>query len=87
MLGHVFQGPLGRIDERRGVAGLAEVLGNEGLVRGGGGDPEFLDVGQLHGLGLEGLVLPRLRVHGVDLRQRGFQGLGLAEPLALRAAE
>jgi hypothetical protein len=42
-------------------------------VGGGGGDAELFNVGELHRLGLEGLVLPRLRVHGVDLGQGDFQ--------------
>ena len=79
MFGHVLQGALGGVHQGGGVGGLAEVLGDERLVCGAGRDPQFLDVGQFHGLGLEGIVLPRLRVDGVDLGQGGLQRLGLAQ--------
>lgn len=87
MFGDMLQGALGGVDQCRGVVAVAEVLGDERLMRGGGRDPQFLDVGELDGLRLERFVLARLRVDGVDLGQGSFQGFGLAEAFPRGAAE
>ena len=87
VFGNVLQGAFGGVHEGGRVGFFTEVLGDERLVGGAGRDPQFLDVGQFHGLGLEGLVLPRLRVHGVDLGQGDLQRLGLAEAFTRGTAQ
>ncbi len=77
VFGDVLQGAFGGVHQGGGVVAVAEVLGDERLVRGGGRDPEFLDVGELHGLRLERLVLPRLRVDGVDFGQGNLAAIRL----------
>ena len=46
VFGDVLQGVLRGVHQRGGVGFLAEVLGDQGLVGGAGGDPQLLDVGR-----------------------------------------